>query len=289
VTADQRAAGTEVIVARLTWQAPDPDALAADLRHRLDVQVIIRGRAGSAAAYEVPLEVAVLELVPWRHEAPVDEPVEAGRLVLEPILEPELEARGSHPGSRSPRSPIGSPPDAGLSLAAIGWGTVELERAARELAPWLGDAPRATRRSAGVAEIADPHLGARAAIRTTAGLPGEVLVLVEPVTEGRLAASLARHGEGPVALYLRPREGLDAWIARTRTRRVTVSARRDGPLGPQVLVLPVTDPSRSARAMGGSAMAGPHLIVVGAVGSMAPPGGDRSTSSRPAPGGNIGA
>ena len=43
---------------------------------------------------------------------------------------------------------------------------------------------------------AEPHLGARARVRDADGLPGDAMVLLEPTTEGRLAASLARDGEG---------------------------------------------------------------------------------------------
>jgi hypothetical protein len=72
-------------------------------------------------------------------------------------------------------------------------------------------------------------------------------VLLEPSTEGRVAASLARDGEGPCALYLRPAAGLDAWTEAARERGVTLSARREGPFGDQVLLA--------------SGPSGPHVIV----------------------------
>jgi hypothetical protein len=45
----------------------------------------------------------------------------------------------------------------------------------------------------------DDALGARARIDTRTH---PHVILLEPSTEGRLAAALARHGEGPLALYL---------------------------------------------------------------------------------------
>jgi hypothetical protein len=85
-------------------------------------------------------------------------------------------------------SPLG-----GELLAARGWATVDLERAERDLGPLLADdagfvdAPRST------------LLGARC--RTGRARPDDPagaawIVVLEPDTEGRLAAFLARHGEG---------------------------------------------------------------------------------------------
>jgi hypothetical protein len=91
----------------------------------------------------------------------------------------------------------------GATIVGLGWATVEIERAERELASVLGGgswsaAPR------------DALLGARAAICRLAGSgrpPQASLVVLEPDTEGRVAGSLARHGEGLAAIYLRARAG----------------------------------------------------------------------------------
>jgi hypothetical protein len=235
--------------ARLTWQAADPAALAADLEHLL---------GESAQAHEMLTGVRVLhlgdtdlELVPWRREASDDEPHAGGRLVFEPV---ELlvgidDAACAGAGGIGDGIPDGEDARGGsviratpvIRLAGVGWATVELDRAEAELDPWLG-----------LAEVrgdgAEPHLGARTRTRPSQGLPGRVLVLAEPVTEGRLAASLARDGEGPCALYLEPPEGLEAWLAAAVLRGVGVSAIRSGPLGPSVVLAGMPP--------------GPHLVVV---------------------------
>jgi hypothetical protein len=73
-------------------------------------------------------------------------------------------------------------------LLAIGWATVDLERTLSSLAG----------RDAGP-ETSEPSLGARGRV---IGAGPIRLVLLEPSTEGRLAAALARHGEGICCLYL---------------------------------------------------------------------------------------
>lgn len=220
-------------VARLTWQAADPAALGASLGARLGVVPL----AAAAGRWRIALVDGDIEVVPWRREGAGDDPVAEGRLMFEPITdggpdeEPGADARGSAP----------------MALAGVAWATVELDRAEAELETYLGPATGGER--AGPDGVPDAHLGARTRPRPTAGLPGEVLVLAEPNTEGRLAASLARDGEGPCAVYLRPGEGLGTWLAAARARGVDTSAIRDGPLGPSVLVL-------------GAGVAGPHVVVV---------------------------
>ena len=122
-------------------------------------------------------------------------------------------------------------------LVAIGWATVDRERFLADLA------------AASTEDLArDPHLGAFA-IRHRASGPGPQVLVLEPDTEGRLAASLARSGEGPAALYFSADGGLDAFVAGAPPRRAQVSSIRPGPLGPSVVLL-------------GGPMWGPHLLVV---------------------------
>jgi hypothetical protein len=203
--------------ARLTWQAADAGVLARELGERLGLTPRRGGLADGA--FLLGLGNADLEVRPWIREGPADMPRPEGRLMLEPVPNGE-------------EAPSPSTADA-VVLHALGWGTVELDRAEAELEPWLG--PRAP----GPAERRDPHLGARVVLRRASGLPGSWTALLEPSTEGRTAASLARDGEGPIALYLRPAGGIGGWAAQ--------AAPLDGPFGPQLLL------------SGG--LTGPHLVV----------------------------
>lgn len=90
-----------------------------------------------------------------------------------------------------------------LPLVGIGWATVEGERAMRELDARF---PAATAHGRQVWRPAarDEDLGALAWVRIAAGDEPASIVVLEPDTEGRLAASLARWGEGVAAIYLGP-------------------------------------------------------------------------------------
>ena len=222
--------------ARLTWQAKDPAAIAGELARRLSVAIRPGGLVPGAR--RLGLGTAELEVRPWIREGPGDDPRAAGRLVLEPV-----------PNGEEPPAAVGIGAEP-LELVGLGWCTVDLEQAESDLDPWLGPRPSGPPPgmdfdAAGL--WADEHLGARALLREGAGLPGEWMVLLEPSTEGRTAASLARDGEGPCALYLRPAVGLDAWLDAAREGGVTASSHRDGPFGVQVLL--AGNP------------AGPHVIV----------------------------
>lgn len=117
-------------------------------------------------------------------------------------------------------------------LLAVGFATVDLERAAAALGGL-------------VALLRDDDLlGARVARVRDAGD-----LVLEPSREGRLAATLARSGEGPAVLYLGfGTAPLAAAVARLRTRG-TPAVAGTGPLGPQRLVR--VDPPWA-----------PHLVLV---------------------------
>jgi hypothetical protein len=132
---------------------------------------------------------------------------------------------------------------ASVEVVAVGVATVELDRAEREYGGNWVSAPD------------DRLLGASARCVTTGtgGGTSPTLVLLEPNTEGRLAGALARHGEGPVALYLRvPPTGPSATSAHKGAHEgAHIGLRKGGgPLGPQLLVL-------------GGPPAGPFLLLVG--------------------------
>jgi hypothetical protein len=124
-------------------------------------------------------------------------------------------------------------PNAVRDIAALGWATVDADRMSAAV---VAGAARSFQ-----AMPDDEHLGAR--VRGSLGWRPGTLVL-EPVTEGRLAATLARGGEGPAALYLVAGHG--------GLEDASAGAVKPGPLGP-ALLLP------------GGVIWGPHLLVVAPV------------------------
>jgi hypothetical protein len=126
----------------------------------------------------------------------------------------------------------------GRMVAAI-FATVDSDRAVRDLAGQTGE------------PVQDSLLGAQVRLVTGQGGPddGVTVAVAEPTTEGRLAATLARHGEGFAGNYAVAPGPLDEIARRAAERGVAVSRPGDGPFGRSILVLsgPVT---------------GPHLILV---------------------------
>ena len=137
-----------------------------------------------------------------------------------------------------PRKPIDAPPGgargggvARARLLGVGIATVDAAR-------FLAERP-----GLDVVEAPDDEiLGARAWI--AAGGRSRLVVL-EPSTEGRLAASLARVGEGPIALYLES-------TAYAPGARIAT-----GPVG-------------RCRLLPGGDVAGPHLLIVEPSGTITP-------------------
>ncbi len=128
-------------------------------------------------------------------------------------------------------------PDVASRVMAIGWATVELDRAAEQLAHLL--APGAAFGAAPASVL----LGARCRSARAADT-GLWIALLEPDTEGRLAASLARSGEGWAATWV--------LAAPSSMGSGALSAARPGPFGSERLRL-------------GGGPAGPHRLVVEAV------------------------
>jgi hypothetical protein len=162
----------------------------------------------------------------------------------------------SHPEQPFPGQPgIGDrPPEPSLAWLGVGeaaelssvaeiWATVELERALADLG---AHAERAGPRAAAVGE---PLLGARVLVLRSDVAGEPPVALAEPSSEGRLAATLARHGEGPAGRYVTAPVGLDVVRRLAAVAGIAISRAADGPFGSEVLVLdrPVT---------------GPHLILV---------------------------
>jgi len=160
------------------------------------------------------LQDGAIELASARIEVDGSEPV-AGR----PRLRVEELPAGSGQGALAPEP---------LDLAAVGWATVELERASRDVGGTWQPAAHDRLLGAAVWRAPEDHPTA---------------LLLEVNTEGRLAGALARHGEGPIALYLRvPDPGHAGADLRARPG--------SGPFGEEWLV-----PGRYP--------AGPFLILVG--------------------------
>lgn len=124
-----------------------------------------------------------------------------------------------------------------VRVAAIGFASVDAQRFAAERGWQIISARR------------DAVLGAAASVvagEARSGLRGLVL---EPDTEGRIAASLARLGEGPAVLYLLPAGGLDEVRKRINRHGGRVTGEGAGPFG-------------RAFALVGGAPWGPHVVVV---------------------------
>jgi hypothetical protein len=122
------------------------------------------------------------------------------------------------------------------------WATVDLERTLAGLGLGLEDATAAV---AGARP--DALLGARV-VTVPVGPDRPRRSIAEPTTEGRLAATLARHGEGPAGRYVFVADGLDRARARATAAGIPVSRIEVGPFGPAMLVL--IGPA-----------SGPHLIL----------------------------
>ena len=93
----------------------------------------------------------------------------------------------------------------------------------------------------------DPSLGASVGLVRPAG--EHPIAILEPLKEGRLAATLARHGEGPAGEYVEAPVGLDAIRAAATRADIVLGRLADGPFGRSVLVL-------------SGPVGGPHLVLV---------------------------
>lgn len=134
-------------------------------------------------------------------------------------------------------------PAGATGLCAVGWATVDSDRAVAELAALFGIGEETF-----VAAPGSAALGAQCRIAAAAGLvAGDVmLAVIEPATEGRLAAALARWDEGPVA----------AWYATARASDTSTDGR-PGPFGQE-------------RIVAGDPLTGPHrLLVISSAGTIA--------------------
>lgn len=106
-----------------------------------------------------------------------------------------------------------------------GWATVDLDRAEATFTRERGPSTRST-------AVVDAMLGAHG--RALLLADGHEVVLLEPFTEGRIAAALARHGEGPLVTYVLAGPGAPS---RARAAGIQLSSEGAGPFGLQRLIL----------------------------------------------------
>jgi len=129
------------------------------------------------------------------------------------------------------------PDGAGGRLVAVGWATVELERAVAQLAAAFDATPAIFVDAAGSAA-----LGARCLVADGVLDDALLLAVLEPSTEGRTAAGLARWDEGPLV----------TWYAASSAPNQASEPGHPwlpGPFGPERLV-------------GGDPLTGPHRLLV---------------------------
>jgi hypothetical protein len=145
----------------LVWHSPDPASTARRLSAAL-------GRSVD------PHRIVAIDGL----TVTIDTSSEGERFETLRIVAPDVE----------PADPLAIP-------IAVGWATVDPDRAERDLrAAGVLDGP-----AVDAAKIDALGAAARRADGSAFGVP---LLLLEPVTEGRLAARLARHGEGPCAILV---------------------------------------------------------------------------------------
>lgn len=127
--------------------------------------------------------------------------------------------------------PAGSEP----RVLAVIWATVDVDRVLAGIGLTAEALPN------------DTLLGA--AVRLARPLDGEPIALLEPTTEGRIAATLAQMGEGAAGQYVLATGGLPGVVDRAAAAGIGIKRADDGPFGPSVLVL-------------GGPPAGPHVVLV---------------------------
>lgn len=148
-----------------------------------------------------------------------------------------------------------------LRPLAVGWATVELDRAAEELHEWGPyGAARPDRLLGATARVSNPG-------PSRGSGSGPIVVLLEPSTEGRISELLARRGEGWAALYVVLQvessvgsgSGTAAAALDGLDRLGRPVRRGSGPFGAALLVSPTGSPSTGAAVI---VHRPPALVVV---------------------------
>jgi hypothetical protein len=147
----------------------------------------------------------------------------------------DAEALARLAAARARLEPLGE-----LTVVALGYAILDLDQAE-------ADANATIAHDGARPAPDDALLGARCRIVVTPS--GPWIVLLEPSTEGRLAASLARYGQVPIVEYLAPTTHGAGTVAAASSSGIALSPPTGGPLGLERLVL-------------GNPPWGPHLILV---------------------------
>ena len=120
-------------------------------------------------------------------------------------------------------------------VIAVIWATVDIDRVVAGIGLPAVELPD------------DPLFGAF--VRLVRPPDADPIALLEPRTEGRIAETLARAGEGPVGRYVVAVDGLARVADRAAAAGLALSRIEEGPFGPSAIVL-------------GGPPAGPHLVLV---------------------------
>ena len=127
------------------------------------------------------------------------------------------------------------PAGADPHVIALIWATVDIDRVVAGIGLPAVELPD------------DPLFGA--AVRLVRPPDADPIALLEPRTEGRIAETLARAGEGVVGRYVVANDGLARVAERAAAAGLALSRVEEGPFGPSAIVL-------------GGPPAGPHLVLV---------------------------
>jgi hypothetical protein len=218
----------------ITWLTPSLSETTARFRDRLGFQVeeppfdstdggVPDSAAGNVPRATIRLANAVIDVVESAGRAEIV-PGDAMRPAAMPGFRPAV-VPGERLGDvvRSDRLEDDAPrpvhPNGAAGLLAVGWSTVDHERAASSRsgvrfvfagldpllgsAAWLATALSPSPSSSGAAPGRSAGTARSPSSRAASAKDPPNELLLEPAREGPLAAALARFGEGPVAIYVR--------------------------------------------------------------------------------------
>jgi hypothetical protein len=247
----------------LRWHSSDPNDTVRPLLD-LGGRVPTIHEGSSPTGLLVSFPPVVIEVVPaadprraewfeWVADAGVGSPGDDGMSSVDAVTAASaasVDATAPTAATLRRASTTATAPTPGGSALALGWATVDASRAEHAF-PEVAFRPAAN----------DVALGARARAGRWGGIE---LLLLEPATEGRLAAALARHGEGPVALYVAalPPMPVSGGLPRRSAPARSVDAVPARLAGREVFLPAVSPVHGAVRLVRPSRPSGPFLFVV---------------------------